>query len=503
MLRSLDSALPGRAAPPDDTESGPSGHNGEDRLTRPIRHRGFPHTRGRDETWLSLMAAAGRNWSTGTVPQQYRRGRFALITGVALILAAAPLGFAATVAAARWTARPALFLAAGLLIMATAGYVGSWLGGRSRPRRRPGRTPLNRPGRHRIGLGLLAGILVLSTTAAVLLPLGDPRLQPAGPDVQYWQLSTGSRLAYTKVAASGPRQAAPVLVLHGGPGIPDMAGMRAFFGALAAAGYDVYVYDQLGAGPSTRLADPAGYGIDRDVADLEAIRRTLGASQLTLIGHSYGGALAAHYLAAHPTRVAAMVLSSPGPLDPADSSGDQATARLDLGQRLRTYAAVVAPRPLLGYALLQVNPSAAHAYFPDAEADARNDRVSTLAASGLHCATPPEPQPPVTGSGFYALQYPQAATASPRPDVRPQLAGNVTPVLVVKGACDYLSWSSAMDYRRSLPNTTLIYLPAVGHNTYQDRPDLVLAAVRAFLSGSPLPVRPHSGTAVPRDYQAR
>ena len=41
---------------------------------------------------------------------------------------------------------------------------------------------------------------------------------------------------------------------------------------------------------------------------------------------------------------------------------------------------------------------------------------------------------------------------------------------VVKGACDYLSWSSGLAYRQALPNAELVYLRQAGHNAYQDQP---------------------------------
>jgi proline iminopeptidase len=218
---------------------------------------------------------------------------------------------------------------------------------------------------------------------------------------------------------------------------------------------------------------------------------------MILIGHSAGGTLAAHYLAAHPDRVERLVLSSPGPLDTTDRSSDRATAGLGLADRLRTLLPALAPRALLGYALLQVDPAAAHAYLPDAEADARNDSILTAAEPGLHC-NPARSHGPVQGTGFYALQYPQSATAPPQPDVRAALAGLPTPALVLKGSCDYLSWGAATTYRHLLPHTIVLYLPGAGHNTYQDRPADVTTAVRAFLTDAP--VSSSVGDDPPPDY---
>ncbi|HEY5989361.1 MAG TPA: alpha/beta fold hydrolase, partial [Streptosporangiaceae bacterium] len=258
---------------------------------------------------------------------------------------------------------------------------------------------------------------------------------------------------------------------------------------------------QLGSGGSSRLPDPAGYTIGRDVRDLEQIRQRIGAARMILIGHSYGGLLAAHYLAAHPARVATLVLSSPDALNPADTSHNRVTARLDTGQRLRLYAALALPRALLAYALMQVNPSAAHHYLPDAEADAYNDRVYQLTEPALHCPHTRHTQPPLHGTGFYRLQSPQSP-AAPRPaDPRSRLTGLPTPALILKGSCDYLSWQSALDYRNTLPNATLVYLRGAGHNLYQDQPAAYLAVVRAYLTGRLLPIPPWTGSDTPPGYQ--
>lgn len=411
------------------------------------------------------------------------------LASVAGCAMAVGLGTAAVLVVADQTPQPAAFLSAGIFVTAVSVTATMLLTLR--------RTPA--PVRRRVSAA--AALSVSTVLAAVwLVPLTNPPQVPDSTPVQYWQLSTGSRLAYLHIPASGPtRRPWPVVVLHGGPGIPDLRGDAAFWGQLAADGFDVYLYAQLGAGPSSRLTDPAGYSPGRDVADLEQIRHQLGANQLILIGHSYGGTLAAAYLAAHPDHVVRLILSSPGPLDPTDHSGDNATDRLTAGQRLKLYPLVLQPRALLGYLLLQVNPRAAHAYLPDAEADDRNDAVLTVAQQGLQCR--PAPRPRVSGSGFYRLQYPQSATAPPTPDLRPQLSGRTTRVLVFKGGCDYQSWASAEDYRHTLPHTTLTYLPNAGHNLYQDQPQPVIAVARAFLTGRPLPVPSYTATTPPPDYQ--
>jgi proline iminopeptidase len=316
---------------------------------------------------------------------------------------------------------------------------------------------------------------------------------------RFWELPTGSRIAYVRLSGGGDAREPPVIFLHGGPGTPDMRGDARYFGQLTNDRFDVYVYDQVGRGRSSRLDDPRGYTLERDVADLEAIRRKIGADRVILIGHSYGGVLAAAYAASHPEHVSKMVLSSPG--DPSPSAGGASmTFRLDLRQKLGVYALLLQPRPMLAYALLQANPEAAHAFAGDEEMDARFDRIYNRTRPALHCRDKPA-GPKLHGLGFYAHYYPQSATISPHADFLPGLEGRSIPTLVIKGRCDYLSWSSAQGYLRALPDARILYLEDSGHNAYQDQPERFMAEVRAFLLGDPLPESPLENARKPGDYE--
>jgi proline iminopeptidase len=330
--------------------------------------------------------------------------------------------------------------------------------------------------------------------------MDDPRLPPSSVEGQrFWDLPTGSTIAYVRIAAAGDPRPAPVIFLHGGPGVPDMEGDSEYFGRLARDGFDVYVYDEVGTGRSSRLENPRGYTLARDVADLEAIRKEIGAEKVIIIGHSHGGAIAAAYAADRPERVSKMVLSSPE--DPSPSAGGASMVyRLNTRQKLGVYALLLPPRPMLAYALLQVNPGAAHSFAGDTELDARQDRVYNPTRPALHCRDQP-PGPKLHGLGFYANQYPQSATREPHSDFLPALAKSSTPALIIKGQCDYLSWSSAQEYLGALPNARLLYLAGSGHNAYQDESERYMAGVRAFLFGRPLPQHSYEGHRMPDDYE--
>lgn len=247
------------------------------------------------------------------------------------------VGLAATLALAAVTTRPTLFLVGGAAAAAGAWVVAWFL----RRRVHGGAAPSPVP-------GIATGLVLVVLAVAVLVPLGDPGIPPEPPPgASTWTLADGNHLAYGVVRARRPTADAdprpPVVVLHGGPGVPDLAGLLGALGPLADAGRDVYAYARVGSGRSSRLQDPSGYTVARAVDELEQVRRTIGASRIVLVGHSYGGYLAAAYLAAHPGRVARVVFSSPGDLQDG-LSGSALQQRLSLQQKLATYRLLAPPR---------------------------------------------------------------------------------------------------------------------------------------------------------------
>jgi proline iminopeptidase len=83
----------------------------------------------------------------------------------------------------------------------------------------------------------------------------------------------------------------------------------------------------------------------------------------------------------------------------------------------------------------------------------------------------------------------------------PDLEGLGIPTLIIKGRCDYLSWSSAQEYMNALPDARLHYLDDSGHNAYQDEPERYMAGVRAFLLGRELSQPPYEGERPPEGYE--
>jgi pimeloyl-ACP methyl ester carboxylesterase len=88
------------------------------------------------------------------------------------------------------------------------------------------------------------------------------------------------------VYVSGPRDAPPIVLVHG---YPDSASVWEPVRALLDARYRVITYDVRGAGASAAPAERRAYRLERLAADLEAVAdATCGARPFHLVGHDWG-----------------------------------------------------------------------------------------------------------------------------------------------------------------------------------------------------------------------
>jgi len=108
-------------------------------------------------------------------------------------------------------------------------------------------------------------------------------------------------------AGSGP----PVVILHGGPGLSDYTESLA---DELVDGYTVFRYQQRGLPPS-KTEGP--FDVASHVSDFVAVLDAIGARQVFLVGHSWGGHLAIHVAATHPDRLLGLVV-----VDPLGVTGD-------------------------------------------------------------------------------------------------------------------------------------------------------------------------------------
>jgi proline iminopeptidase len=121
----------------------------------------------------------------------------------------------------------------------------------------------------------------------------------------------------------------PVVCLPGGPGraaeyLGDLGGLT--------KSRQLVLVDPRGVGLSADPADPATFGVDRLVHDVEALRVHLGLDRMDLLAHSAGAVLATLYAAAFPERLSRLILLTPG-LAAAGIEGSEEQIRAGLARR--------------------------------------------------------------------------------------------------------------------------------------------------------------------------
>jgi proline iminopeptidase len=144
---------------------------------------------------------------------------------------------------------------------------------------------------------LLASLLLLSGTA-----LAQQRPTSTGmittPEVDIAFETYGS-----------PTPSTPVIVANGGPGLSHIYMLQNDVWTRLSHNRQIVFYDQRGTGKSKRVSPDAPFGMDAQVADMEAVRAKFGLQKFDLVGDSYGGLLAMAYAAAHPEHIDKLILS--------------------------------------------------------------------------------------------------------------------------------------------------------------------------------------------------
>ncbi|UAJ12316.1 alpha/beta fold hydrolase [Glacieibacterium megasporae] len=101
----------------------------------------------------------------------------------------------------------------------------------------------------------------------------------------------------------------PVVAVNGGPGLTHAYMVRNDLWTRLSKHRKVVFYDQRGNGRSTRVAMNAPQTLDAQVADLEALRISLRAERIDLLGDSFGGLIVLAYTLAYPTHVQHLIVS--------------------------------------------------------------------------------------------------------------------------------------------------------------------------------------------------
>lgn len=277
----------------------------------------------------------------------------------------------------------------------------------------------------------------------------------------------GGRVWY-EVRGTGLRT--PLLVLHGGPGIP-----HDYLANLADLGDErpVVFYDQLGCGRSDRPDDVSLWTRERFCRELDQVRRALHLDDVILYGHSWGTILAVDYLrgkgGAVPSGVKGAILAGP-----ALSTTRWAEDAARMIEQLPTEAAAALREgERTGDLQSEAYQSALHLYYAehvcrcDPWPQEVNDALATMGEQVyLTMAGPNEFTMTGTLAGL---------------DLVPQLASLDLPVLYVCGEHDEATPDATRAYAAATPGAECVVIGGASHLCNWDGAREHHAVVRSWL----------------------
>lgn len=272
------------------------------------------------------------------------------------------------------------------------------------------------------------------------------------------------------VEGNGP----PVLLLHGFPEF--WYSWRHQIPALAEAGFQAVAPDLRGWGKSEKPAGVAAYQVKELLQDIDGLRAELGAKQVHLVGHDWGGGLAWLYAHHYPEQVGRLaVLNCPHP---------GAMARLirtNWRQALRSWYILFFQIPRLPEALSRLGNYAAIRRALSSTAD---PRAMTPADLELYLQNVRQPGA-LTGGINYYRALAQLGSGLPRPRHRIS-----APTLVIWGEKDaYLIREGAEASLPFVEQMEIRYIKEASHWVQLDAADEVNRLLIEFLGAKGPEVR--------------
>jgi proline iminopeptidase len=244
-----------------------------------------------------------------------------------------------------------------------------------------------------------------------------------------------------------------------------------------ARSHTIILYDMRNRGRSDPVADSTLITIQKDVEDLEAIRRHFGVSRFTPVGFSYLGLMVVMYAAAHPDRVARIVQLGPVPRkfgtrypdglafrDPSPVPDSASAARIDSLRRTgydRSHPREFCEESDHVYRVRLVGDST-KARRLQSPCDMPNEWPVNLERHFRHHF-----------GGVQKLDFSREAVARVR-----------VPVLTIHGTHDRNApYAAGREWAMTLPDARLVTVTGAAHQVAVEAPEIVLPAIESFLAG--------------------
>lgn len=256
---------------------------------------------------------------------------------------------------------------------------------------------------------------------------------------------------------------APLIVVHGGP-LLEHGYFLPHLEPLAEDNRLVF-YDQRLSGRSAAEADPVS--MDAFVEDIEALRVSIGAEQIHLMAHSWGGHLAMRYAIAHPERLSSLVLVSPmAASSELWQQEEQAMAGMATAADQADRTALMSTPAFSRFEPAAIEELMRISFRPQVR------DVASLDALNLYFPAD------------YAQRSQTMSALGPEMmdfDFRPQLAQLDVPTLLVYGEVEVATAIGGAALLEAMPSAELVTIRDAGHFSFAEQPEEFLAAVRGFL----------------------
>jgi len=271
----------------------------------------------------------------------------------------------------------------------------------------------------------------------------------------------------------------PLMILHGGPGASHDYFLPYLLPLMRH--YRVIFIDERGSGRSQKLEDPSGYTIENMVEDVEAVRQALGLGQISLLGHSYGGALAQAYALKYQRNLSHLILGSTWS---STVALNQVFVRMkqNMAPELRDRIEKLEKEGLFGhgkdyernrYTNDYMIAAWGEGYFPYVyhnRPDPNYDPIEQGKTSwDLYREMWGEHGEFVIDGNLKSVEYTD------------RLPGIKVPTLIIVGDHDECDPSLSQSMHKRIAASKLVILPNSGHMTFVDQPRMFLQAVDGFL----------------------
>jgi proline iminopeptidase len=265
-------------------------------------------------------------------------------------------------------------------------------------------------------------------------------------------------------------QGQPVVVLHGGPDfnhtylLPDLDRL--------SDAYRLIYYDQRGRGQSR--GEWQLVTLQTEVDDLDAVLAHCGLESAAVLGHSWGGLLAATYALRRPARVSHLILMNTAPV----SFAGVLRLRAEIARRTAPQAATL--NALRSSEQFAAGDPATVAEFYRVRFRATTSHPERLARLDFgygRCRAEDVQRALAVEERLYHETY-HVETF----DLLPALRRLAVPSLVLHGADDFVPVEVAAEIAQAIPSSRLVVLPDCGHFSYMECPAAVRQALDAFFA---------------------